>query len=171
MNILRITRLRLLLIIIIALVIGVMVLNGLVYLWTTSQVPPRQSLSSVGANLSQVVGVEPVALGVFEDGRPYGLLQISNNAAEDMTVTEIYAKALHVYFTVNTSADIDESSNNTMNLEIKPGESIGVKVTLSDHSLGKDIFSIRVDFTIRIKEVQDQLVVMRSFTEGMGPVG
>ena len=171
MNILRITRLRLL---IIVLIIAMIVANG-IYAWysysSTSQIPSRFSASFAGANLSQVVGVESVAMGVFEDGRLFGVLRISNYAGENMTVTGIYSRAVHVYFTDNTSMDTDAEANTAMDLSIKPGEYADVKVALSDHSFDKGVAGIRLDFTIRIKEAQDPLVVRRFFLEDMGPAG
>jgi len=155
-------RIRRFILLIISLVIVMIAANG-IYDWATIHPSPQVAPRLSQANLSKVIDIESILLSFSEDGRPLGVLEITNNAGENVTIIWIHTKAIHAAYVDGISMATDASANTTLNLSLKPGESVSTRIALSDHSLGQGLEQINVELTINIKEIQDPLIIQSSF--------
>lgn len=160
-KLMQIARVRLL---IIALIIAVVAVVG-AYAWFTWLSPPWLPNSAV-----KVAG-EGTSLD-FAHGQPYIILDISNNAKKEITIAWVNAKIDHVLYLDHTSEDVNGASvNSTLDLHISPSKTANTQVTLPNIFDKKTPLTVTVEYTIRIKEIQEPITANENFTYWIGPRG
>jgi hypothetical protein len=81
----RITRLRLL---VVSIVIAMVVAIG-IYMWINLSSSPQMGPRLSQENLDQVIDIRSIRLVFSEDGRPLGIIEISNGAGENASVMDM----------------------------------------------------------------------------------